>query len=325
MTINTNLAVLFPGQGSQSVGMLNDLLHGFPAMEALLRRASDILGYDLSQLIREGPEAELSRTEKTQPALLVAGVLSWEIYKQHSDILPAFFAGHSLGEYTALVCSNVICFDDGIRLVSERGRCMQNAVPAGTGAMAAILGLDGDVIEGVCKQSADKGVVSIANFNAPGQTVIAGHEAAVRAAIDACKQAGAKRAVVLPVSVPSHCELMRDAARQFSGSLDSIVFSDGNIPIVQNIDAIARTRAVDIKPMLLQQLYSPVQWVDSIACLSKHKVSTLIECGPGSVLRGLVKRIDRSLRTLSITDTAGLEQTIDAVTGLERNDGRPVH
>ncbi len=313
MGINKNLAVVFPGQGSQSVGMLNDLWQTFPEVATLLTTASNILGYDLSGLIQNGPEEELNQTEKTQPALLTAGVAVWEIYKKHTGIIPAFFAGHSLGEYTALVCANVISFEEGIRLVSERGRCMQNAVPPGGGAMAAILGLNGDIIADICKKYSGEEVVSISNFNSPGQTVIAGHKSAVEHAVEGCRQAGAKRAVVLAVSIPSHCELMKKAAQEFAKSLDSVPVSDSDVPIIQNVDGIARNKGADIKPMLLKQLYCPVRWTDSIAFLVRNGISTIVECGPGRVLCGLVKQIDRSLQALPTMDSASLEQAMDTV------------
>ena len=297
-----NYAMVFPGQGSQSVGMLNQLADDYADVAEIFARASETLGYDLWKLVCEGPESELNKTEITQPALLVSAYACWQAWQDKAAIKPSLFAGHSLGEYTALVCAGVIEFEQAVKLVAERGKCMQQAVPAGTGAMAALLGLDDAQVEEVCSSVAGEQVVSAANYNAPGQVVIAGDTEAVEKAIDAAKSAGAKRAIKLPVSVPSHCLLMKPAAEQFATFLDELDLSDASVPVVQNVDATARKDANEIKARLLEQLYLPVRWVDSIDTIKQAEIGKIIECGPGKVLTGLNKRIDRSLELHCIQD-----------------------
>ena len=310
MTANNKLAIVFPGQGSQSIGMLQELATTETIVEEIFARASTVLAYDLWQIVAEGPETKLNSTEITQPALLAASYAVWKIWQQKSQQSPALLAGHSLGEYTALVCADVIPFETAIRLVAERGRCMQAAVPAGVGAMAAVLGLDDETVNKVCEQLSAKEMVAAANYNSPGQIVIAGHQQAVEQAVSACKEAGAKRALILPVSVPSHCLLMRAAADEFSRTLNEIDFSDATIPVIQNVDAQARISADAIRPALLEQLYKPVQWVNSIETMRTKNINRIIECGPGKVLAGLIKRIDRGIETQCIQDQASLDKAL---------------
>lgn len=308
MSTDSNLAFVFPGQGSQSIGMMNGLVDLNPGSKELFNTASDILSYDLLDVISSGPEDKLNQTEVTQPALLATAYATWLTIKQHADVKPAVLAGHSLGEYVALLCANVISFEDAIALVAERGRCMQKAVPTGVGAMAAILGLDDADVIRICSEVEENEIVSAANFNSPGQIVIAGNKTAVERATEAMKEAGAKRAVLLPVSVPSHCMLMKEAAEEFEGSLNKISFNDAEIPVLQNVDAKSKQSSDDIKAALLQQLYLPVRWVDSINNMKKSGVTKIIECGPGKVLSGLIKRIDRSFEIHAIQDEATLEK-----------------
>jgi len=310
---NTTLAFIFPGQGSQSLGMMSDLATAFPVVGETFAEASDALGYDLWQLVQEGPEQELNQTDKTQPAMLTAGVAAWRVWQDQSDVLPAMMAGHSLGEYTALVCSGAIGFADAVALVADRGRFMQQSVPAGTGAMAAILGLDDEQVRTVCAESAQGEVVAAVNFNSPGQVVIAGHAAAVNRAMDAAKAAGAKRALALPVSVPSHCSLMQPAADLMQARLAAIGFNTPNISVINNVDVTSTASADEIRDVLVRQLYQPVRWVETIQSMSASGVNTMIECGPGKVLAGLNKRIDRSINALPLFDPGSLQKALDAI------------
>ncbi|MFW1676374.1 ACP S-malonyltransferase [Pontibacter sp. JAM-7] len=310
--MSQSLAFVFPGQGSQQVGMLADLAATYPVIQQTFAEASDALGYDLWQLVQNGPDTELNQTDKTQPALLTAGVALWRMWAGLGQTAPAMLAGHSLGEYTALVCGGAIEFADGVRLVKLRGEYMQQAVPAGTGAMAAILGLDDAAIAAACASAADGDVVSPVNYNCPGQVVIAGQAAAVERAIEACKAAGAKRAIPLPVSVPSHCALMRPAAEQMESALADISIQMPAIPVIQNVAAEQPADAEQLKANLLAQLYSPVLWTPSVQAMVAQGVATTVECGPGKVLSGLNKKIDRSLNVLAIGDAAGLEKALSA-------------
>ena len=295
--MDSNFAVVFPGQGSQSVGMMRALVEAEPDVRRIFERANATLGYDLLRIVNHGPEAELNRTEITQPALLAAAYASWRLCLEKTDRRPALLAGHSLGEYTALVSAGAIGFEDALRLVAERGRCMQAAVPAGRGAMAAIIGLEDAAVDAICREVSAAGEDSVApaNYNSPGQVVVAGQRAGVDRAVATAKAAGARRAVRLPVSVPSHCDLMREAARMFSEALNRVEFKDAEIPVIQNVDATARIRAEEIKRGLLAQLYQPVQWVNCVRAMQARQVKRIIECGPGRVLAGLIKRIDRAL------------------------------
>lgn len=289
----TNFAVLFPGQGSQSVGMLSALSEKFPAVKKIFSDASDILHYDLWDLVQQGPVEKLDQTEFTQPALLAADIAVWTCWRLHNEKNPQFLAGHSLGEYAALVCAESLCFQDAIALVALRGKFMQAAVPTGFGAMAAIIGLDDAVVVEICHQAATAGVVSPANYNSIGQIVIAGENAAVEAAIVLAKNAGAKIAKKIPVSVPSHCALMQSAADQMSEKLKSIEIKKPVIPVIQNADVMGYDAPEKIRDALVRQLISPVRWVETIQWMMDHHVKTFYECGPGAVLSGLNKRISK--------------------------------
>ncbi|PVY88259.1 ACP S-malonyltransferase [Pantoea ananatis] len=302
----TQFAFVFPGQGSQTVGMLADLAAAYPAVEATFREASDVLGYDLWQLVSQGPAEELNKTWQTQPALLAASVAIYRVWQQQGGQLPALIAGHSLGEYSALVCAGVLNFADAIKLVELRGKLMQEAVPEGTGAMQAIIGLDDAAIAKACEESAQGQVVSPVNFNSPGQVVIAGNKEAVERAGAACKAAGAKRALPLPVSVPSHCALMKPAADKLALTLENITFSAPAVPVINNVDVKAETDADAIRHALIRQLYSPVRWTESVEAMAAQGVTQLIEMGPGKVLTGLTKRIVDGLSAAAVNDTASL-------------------
>ena len=298
------LAIVFPGQGSQSVGMLNayHTLPRFSLMQELFSQASDILSYDLWKMIQEGPAEKLNQTEITQPALLVSSVALWTLWKTQSDITPAVFAGHSLGEYSALVCSGVLSFEEGVKCVANRGKYMQEAVPEGKGAMAAIIGLTPEKIDEICHSVSQGEIVSAANINAPGQIVIAGETKAVDRAMVAAKEAGAKLIKKLDVSVPSHCALMKSAADKLKILMDNMKFNIPQIPVIQNTSASSTNNIVEIKTALFQQLSSPVRWVESIEALSRDFApEVIIECGPGKVLAGLNKRI-MTIPTISIED-----------------------
>ncbi len=305
-----SIAVVFPGQGSQQVGMLADVAAEHPIIEQTFEEASAALGYDLWQVVQQGPEGRLNSTETTQPALLAAGVALWRLWKEQGGADPAFMAGHSLGEYTALVCAGVMPFGDAVRLVRARGEFMQQAVPAGQGAMAAVLGLDDSAVESACASAAQGDVVAAVNYNSPGQVVIAGSRAAVERAIEACKAAGAKRAVGLPVSVPSHCALMKPAAEQLAGVMDAIHFSEPGIAVVQNTTAAVSPSLELLRSNLLAQLYSPVLWSRSVQYMADQGVTTLLECGPGKVLAGLAKRIDRRLGAVAINESASIQKAL---------------
>ena len=307
-----NLAMVFPGQGSQSVGMLNELAATCPIVKSTFKEASAVLGYDLWQRTQEGPEELLNQTSCTQPAMLTSGVAIWRCWQENSEFMPAMLAGHSLGEYTALVCAGVLGFTDAVDLVRQRGELMQQAVPKGSGAMAAILGLTDEQVIECCQQAAKGDVVSAANFNAQGQVVIAGNKSAVDRAVELAKTAGAKRAVPLPVSVPSHCELMRPAAEQFAALLDKLDFQMPAIPVLHNINATQSGSVENIRSALSQQMYSPVRWVETIQNMSAAGIRHVLEMGPGKVLAGLNKRIDKKLSTLPVQDTESLQTALDA-------------
>ncbi|BDM64603.1 malonyl CoA-acyl carrier protein transacylase [Shewanella sp. NFH-SH190041] len=299
-------AFVFPGQGSQSVGMLAELAGEFDIVAETFSQASDALGYDLWALVQQGPVEALNETDKTQPALLTASVAIWRVLAQQGLANPAMMAGHSLGEYSALVCAGVIDFKDAVKLVALRGQLMQQAVPAGTGAMYAIIGLDNDAIAKVCAEAAEGEVVSPVNFNSPGQVVIAGAKAAVERAATACKAAGAKMAVALPVSVPSHCALMKPAADKLALALESIHFNEPKIKVINNVDVVSPTAVADIKEALVRQLYCPVRWTETVEAMAAAGVETLLEVGPGKVLTGLSKRINRALTAKTVNDVASV-------------------
>lgn len=306
------LAIVFPGQGSQSVGMLADLYQTYPLVQETFNEASAALGYDLWDLVANGPEEQLNETQRTQPALLTASVAVWRVWQQQGGATPAYFAGHSLGEYSALVCAGVLSLADAVKLVEKRGQYMQQAVPAGTGAMAAIIGLDDAAIAKACADAAQGEVVAPVNYNSPGQVVIAGHKAAVERAGEACKAAGAKRALPLPVSVPSHCALMRPAAEQLAADLAALHFNTPVIPVVNNVDVEQADSAEAIKDALIRQLYSPVRWTETIEYFAAQGVTEVLELGAGKVLSGLIKRINKELSTSSITDSAALSAALTA-------------
>ncbi|MBK1633137.1 [acyl-carrier-protein] S-malonyltransferase [Thiohalocapsa halophila] len=306
------LAMLFPGQGSQSVGMLADLAAAQPEVRTTFAEASEVLGRDLWSIAAEGPAEALDRTENTQPAMLAAGVAVWRCWQARGGPVPAAMAGHSLGEYSALVCAGALDFTDAVGLVAERARLMQAAVPAGTGAMAAILGLDDDQVRTVCAEQAGGEVLEPVNFNAPGQVVIAGHKAAVERGAAAAKAAGAKRAVVLAVSVPSHCALMQDAAAELAERLAATPLRAPAVPVLHNASAAPAADVETLRQLLAQQIHSPVRWVETVRALAAMGITTAVEAGPGKVLTGLGKRIDKTLTTLPVLDPAGLDQALEA-------------
>jgi len=308
--MSQSLAFVFPGQGSQQVGMLAELAESHPVIKDTFAEASAALGYDLWALVQDGPAEDLNSTDKTQPALLTSGVALWRLWNEQGGAKPALVAGHSLGEYTALVCAGAISFVDGVKLVKLRGEFMQQAVPAGSGAMAAILGLADDAVAQACQDAAQGDVVSPVNYNCPGQIVIAGEKAAVERAIENCKAAGAKRAVPLPVSVPSHCALMKPAAEKLAAELAAIEVKQPEIPVVQNVSAAVSDSVDALKENLLAQLYSPVLWTNSIQSMIEQGIESTVECGPGKVLSGLNKKVHKPLNVVSIADAAGLEKAL---------------
>jgi [acyl-carrier-protein] S-malonyltransferase len=310
--MQNNLAFVFPGQGSQTVGMLADFADN-EVVQNTFAEASEALGYNLWQLVAQGPAEKLNQTNFTQPALLTASVALWRLWASQSDSQPAMLAGHSLGEYSALVCAGVISLAEGVKLVEKRGEFMQASVPAGVGAMAAIIGLDDQAIIDACATAQGDDVVAAVNFNSPGQVVIAGHKDAVERAGALCKEAGAKRVLPLPVSVPSHCALMKDAADKLAEEFNRVTFNTPLIPVVNNVDVIAESDVEAIKLALIKQLYSPVRWTETIELLAKSDISLVVEAGPGKVLQGLIKRIDKSITSVSINDQASLTKALETI------------
>lgn len=305
-------ALVFPGQGSQSIGMLADFELEYPILRETFEEASSIIGYDIWKLIQKDPESQLNFTEYTQVAMLTADVAVYKILQQFSQIKVDSMAGHSLGEYAALVCSGALDFADGIRLVSKRGQIMQNAVPLGKGAMAAIIGLSDEQIETLClSASTEEEVVSAANFNSIGQTVVAGHTSAVQRLIQLAEDNGAALAKILPVSVPCHCSLLEEAAIEYAKSLDQVTFHEPAVKVISNVDAQYYQSPTDICEKLKKQLYLPVRWVESIQNIKAADINLVLECGPGKVLGGLIKRIDRSLKVISVFDTISLENALE--------------
>ncbi|NVC61852.1 ACP S-malonyltransferase [Vibrio sp. 05-20-BW147] len=303
----SKFAIVFPGQGSQAVGMLAELGEQYEIVKQTFAQASEALGYDLWALVQNGPAEDLNQTFRTQPALLASSVALWRVWQELGLAQPENLAGHSLGEYSALVCAGVIDFQEAIKLVELRGQLMQEAVPAGTGAMYAIIGLDDEAIAKACEEAAQGDVVSPVNFNSPGQVVIAGSKDAVERAGALCKEAGAKRALPLPVSVPSHCALMKPAAEKLAVALESIEFKAPQLPVINNVDVVAETDPAKIKDALVRQLYSPVRWTESVELMSAQGVEKLLEMGPGKVLTGLTKRIVKSLDAAAVNDVASLD------------------
>lgn len=302
----SKFAIVFPGQGSQTVGMLADLAEQFDVVKQTFAEASDALGYDLWALVQDGPVEDLNQTQRTQPALLTASVAIWRVWQQQGGAQPVVLAGHSLGEYSALVCAGVIDFQSAVKLVELRGKLMQEAVPAGIGAMSAIIGLDNDAIAAACAQAAEDQVCSPVNFNSPGQVVIAGNKEAVERANVLCKEAGAKRALPLPVSVPSHCALMKPAADKLAIALEGLAFNAPTIPVINNADVATEIDPVAIKLALVKQLYNPVRWTETVERMASEGVEELLEMGLGKVLTGLTKRIDRALSGAAVNDVASL-------------------
>lgn len=305
-----DLAFVFPGQGSQSVGMLEALTKEFFIVEKTFKEASEALGYDLWHLVQYGPEEKLNKTEFTQPALLAAGVSVWRVWLHRKGPMPKLLAGHSLGEYSAFVCAEALDFADAIRIVEKRGRFMQQAVPEGVGAMAAIVGLQDSDVEQICAAAKQDQILSPANFNALGQIVIAGHKEAVERAIVLAKEKGAKLAKLLPVSVPSHCMLMEPAAKQLARELETIKISTPKIPVIQNVDVKEHKHADDIRHALVKQLYSPVKWVETTQRFHEDGIRKVIECGPGKVLVGLGKRTTPDISFLPVYDPENLNQAM---------------
>lgn len=306
------VAGVFPGQGSQSLGMLAELAAAFPVVGETFQAASEVLGQDLWRLVQEGPEEELNRTTNTQPVMLAADVAVWRVWLSQGGCQPVALAGHSLGEYAALVAAGVLDFADALHLVAERARLMQGAVAAGEGAMAAILGLEDADVVAACAEAAQGQVVEAVNFNSPGQVVVAGAAAAVDRAIQAATARGAKKAVKLPVSVPSHCSLMQPAAAQLAERLSQTAFQPATVPVLHNVDAAARADVAGMRTALAEQLYRPVRWVQTIQSLqATYAAQAVVEFGPGKVLVGLNKRIAKAMPTVCVQDAKSLAEALE--------------
>ncbi|MDA9345840.1 ACP S-malonyltransferase [Porticoccaceae bacterium] len=309
----SNLAFVFPGQGSQKIGMLAELAADNPTVEVTFAEASEALGYDLWDMIQNGDQEDINLTERTQPMLLASSVAIWRLWGEKGGPMPSQFAGHSLGEWSALVCAGSLDFADAVKIVRSRGAYMQQAVPVGEGAMAAILGIADDIIIAACDSARESGVVNAVNFNAPGQVVIAGSTAGVDRAITICKEAGAKRAMALPVSAPFHTSLMRPAAEQLAELVQATSFVSPTIPVIHNVTAQTEADPKIIKSLMLEQIYKPVMWVDCILALKAAGAEQFVECGPGRVLNGLTKRIDRDLTSFSSDDAASLDNALTSI------------
>ncbi|ALG68771.1 ACP S-malonyltransferase [Beggiatoa leptomitoformis] len=309
----TKYAFVFPGQGSQAVGMLAELANTYPIVKQTFAEASEQLGYDLWQLTQAGPEESLNQTDKTQPAMLAAGVSVWRVWSSQTQSKPIYMAGHSFGEYSALTCAEAISYPDAVLLAQARGRFMRDAVAPNSGAVAAVLGLDDEALIEACKQAAQGQIVAAVNFNAPGQVVVAGEKAAVERAIALAKTAGAKKAILLPVSVPVHCDLMRPAAEKMAEQLAQVTISPPTIPVIHNVDVATHADAINIRQALVSQIYSPVRWTETVQYMVEQGVTTLFEGGPGKVLAGLTKRIAKDLQSLPIYDLNSLEQALQRV------------
>jgi len=311
---NQQLAFVFPGQGSQKVGMLAAMAAANPVVETTFAEASEALGYDLWQLAQQGPQEEQNLTERTQPLLLTASVALWRVWQQCSDVRPALLAGHSLGEFSALVCAGSLAFADAVKLVRARGQFMQTAVPVGEGSMAAVLGMDDQQIVAICAEASSKGgVVEAVNFNSPGQVVIAGQVAAVDRAIELLKAAGCKRAMPLPVSAPFHTSLMIPAGEKLAHALEGVELKAPVIPVVHNVHAQTESDPGRIRELLIQQISSPVKWTGCVQFMAAKGIATTVECGPGRVLSGLNKRVEKSLNCFGIDEVDGLEQALTAL------------
>lgn len=308
--MSPSFALVFPGQGSQKVGMLESFYTHKIFLETFVE-ASDCLGFDLLNLIRTGPQEALNKTEKTQPLLLSSSIALWRVWQSLSDRVPAAVAGHSLGEWSALVCADVLPFTDALKLVELRGRYMQDAVPVGQGGMAAIIGLEDGIVEKICAEAAPGEVCAAVNYNSPGQLVIAGNASAVEKAMEACKAAGARRALPLPVSAPFHTALMRPAAEKLEAEIASVTFSKPQIPVVHNVNAHFESDPANIKSIMVEQVYSPVRWVACVQKLVQFGTNIAIECGPGRVLSGLNSRIHKELVTASTDTDSRLQECLD--------------
>ncbi len=311
--MSKTIAITFPGQGAQSVGMLAELAAAHTIVRETFEQGSDAIGMDLWALAQKGPKEALNATENTQPALLCAGVAVKRVLDQQTALAVAVMAGHSLGEYSALVAADAIDLVDAVRLVAMRGRFMQEAVPAGTGAMAAILGLDDDAVRAVCADAAEDQVAEAVNFNAPGQVVVAGHADAIARVATLAKQAGARRALMLDVSVPSHCALMKPAADRLAEAMQDMSFTSPTVPVLHNVNVDQAAQPDAIRQLLFEQLFRPVRWVETVERIAALGVDAVIEAGPGKVLTGLIKRVDRSLTALPVFDPASLENTLESI------------
>jgi [acyl-carrier-protein] S-malonyltransferase len=313
---DNTIAFVFPGQGSQKVGMLAAAHEQFPAVRDIFAEASQVLGYDMWDLIQNGEQEALNLTETTQPVLLTSSVALWRAWRERGGSLPAQMAGHSLGEFSALVCAGALLFADAVELVRQRGAFMQSAVPVGEGAMAAIIGLDDEAINAICDDvgTGGAGVIAAVNFNSPGQVVIAGHTGAVEAAIVKLKEAGAKRAMPLPVSAPFHTQLMKPAGERLAEAMAEIAIATPEIPVVHNVHAATETDPERIRELLVQQIYSPVQWARCIQTMVSSGAGRMVECGPGKVLSGLNRRIDKSLQSFSLEEPESLTASLEELT-----------
>jgi len=311
--MSKKIAITFPGQGSQSVGMLADLAAAYPVVGETFAEGSDALGIDLWSLSQEGPKERLNETQNTQPALLCAGISVMRVLEQQLPEQAIVMAGHSLGEYTALVAAGVLSLSDATRLVSMRGTFMQEAVPVGTGAMAAILGLNDDQVRAVCAEGAQGQVAEAVNFNSPGQVVVAGNAEAIARVADLAKSAGARRALILEVSVPSHCALMKPAAERLAKAMQSIAFRAPQIPVLHNVNVAEAAEPAAIRQLLVEQLFCPVRWVETVQAIGGRGAEVVLEAGPGKVLAGLIKRIDKSLTALPVFDPASLDTAMESI------------
>ncbi|MGP1945203.1 MAG: ACP S-malonyltransferase [Arsenophonus sp. ET-KM2-MAG3] len=309
----SNFAMIFPGQGSQFLGMLAGLAKEFKVVEETFAKSSDILEYDLWDLVQNGPEEELNKTWKTQPALLSASVAIFQVWQEKKGKIPKLMAGHSLGEYSALVCANVIDFKSAIKLVELRGKLMQESVQIGVGAMYAIIGLDDQLVLALCQQASQNQIVSVVNFNSPKQVVIAGEKNAIKRTLKLCKAAGAKYTLPLPISVPSHCALMQPAAKKLSQILEKIVFNKPNISVINNVDVKIEHSVDNIRCALVRQLYNPVRWTETIKFITEQGITRLLEIGPGKVLTNLTKRIVNTIDSTAINNTASLNTALTII------------
>lgn len=308
----TKFAFVFPGQGSQSRGMMNGYAD-FSAVRDTFTEASDVLKQDLWQMVAEGSDADLNATVNTQPIMLTAGVAVYRAWQSQNGAKASMMAGHSLGEYTALVAAGSLTLADALPLVRYRAQCMQQAVPEGVGGIAAILGLDDEVVRAVCSEGAQGEVLEAVNFNSPGQVVIAGNRAAVERGMELAKSKGAKRAIMLPMSVPSHCSLLKGAAEQLRDYLKNVTVSTPSVPVLHNADVASYNDAASIKDALVRQLYSPVRWVETVQALGKQGITHNVECAPGKVLAGLNKRIDTNQQAMAINDGEALKAALAAL------------